>query len=285
MSIVPVVAQTYNVKDTDISVTVDEGKWCVFTRDTVRGNSQIKSLGVTEDYFYNSMINTNTYLDMFYLKENSNDTIEFRVVKENITEVNNYKNLTKKELRNIGEQLADRMDATDWEVYYNECSYIYMEYEMNGTRYIEYYTVVNQEIYRLISSKGNKFTAAEEEMLKEIVDNAQYTINPVYANESWGITKFWKEYGIQIIVGVILIILIVAGITLYKKRKVIKDFITGKKTPNDEVKKELKETRYVETSSKKPSAKTTTSASKPKKPADPSMVTINRQKRSARKGR
>lgn len=285
MSVVPVMAQTYDVKDTDISITVDSEEWCVFTRESVRGNSELKSLGITEEYFYNSLINTNAYLDMFYLKENSKDTIEFKVVKENTTDINNYKNLTKKELRNIGDKLADKMDALDWEVYYNECSYIYLEYDVNNLHYLEYYTVVNQEIYRLIASKSNNFTTAEQEMIRGIVDNAQYTINPVYANESWGITKFWAEYGIQIIVAVILIIVIVAAVTVYKKRRAIKDFLTGKKNPNEEVKKELKSTRYVETAPKQSATKSKKSATKPKQSADPSMVTINRQKRSARKGR
>lgn len=278
VSVMPVMAQSYTVKDTDISITVDSDEWRVFTRDNVRGNSEIKSLGVTEDYFYNTMINTNTYLDMYYIKENSRDTIEFKVVKTNTTDINNYKNLTKKELRKIGENLADKVDADNWDVYYNECSYIYLEYDISNVHYLEYYTVVNQEIYRLVSSKSNGFTTAEQEMIKEIVDNAQYTINPVYANESWGITKFWAEYGIQVIVAIILIIIFVAAVTVYKKRKVIKDFLTGKKNPNKEMKKELKETRYVETTPKKV-------ADKPKKPADPTMVTINRNKRSARKGR
>lgn len=270
-------AKSYDVDDTDVIITVDEDEWYVFTRDNVSGNSELKNMGISAEYFYNSMINTNTYLDMFKIEENNRETIEFKIIKENTTEINNYKNLSAKKLKKIGEQLANNRDADSWKVYSNDCSYIYMEYATADHNVVEYYTIVNQEIYRLIASKANKFSDIEMELIKEIVDNAQYTINPVYANENWGIQKYWSEYGVQTIVGIILVALVVAGVIVYKKRTSIKAFFTGKSSPNDKMKKELKETRYVETAPK------TQAPKKPKKPSDASMVTIDRHKRNSRK--
>lgn len=267
-----VYADDYNVKDTDIYITIDTDEWYVFTRDNVLNNSEIKSVGVTAQYLHDSMISTDTYLHMYRIEENSRENIEFKIIKQNNTDINNFKNLSEKKLKKTGEILASDISANNWKLYSNDCQYIYFEYETTEHNVIEYYTVVNQEIYKLIALKSNNFSDIEKTMIQDIVDNVQYKINPMYANESNGISKYWSEYGIQTMVIIIIVILIAVAVLIVKKRKAIKNFIVGKRNPNEEMKNELKKTRYVEITPKK-------------KTADSSMVTIDRQKRKTRKKR
>ena len=268
---VDVSAQSVNVDDTDVTIEVDSKEWRVFTRNNVTGNSELKSMGISSQYFYDAMINTNVYLDMFRIKENSRETIEFKIYKEKNSDVNNYTNLSDRKLRKKGEAISDKRDANSWKVYSNENDYIYMEYSDMENNYVEYYTVVNQETYRLVASKPNKFSESEKEMIKEIVDGAEYKINPIHANEKGGIRKYWENYGIQTVVVIILVGLSVGAVVLYKKRKDIKNILKGNKASKEEP------------SPKAKSAPKPASAPKPKKPADSSMVTIDRSKRKPRK--
>jgi hypothetical protein len=140
-----------------------------------------------------------------------------------------------------------------------------------GNNYIEYYTIVNQDTYRLVASKANKFSDTEKELIKGIVDGAEYKLNPIYENEKWGIQKFWDEYGIQTVVVINFIGIVIGAVVLYKKRKNIKGMIKGKK-----------ETKAAP-APKSVSAPKSAPVPKPKKPADSSMVTIDRSKRKPRK--
>lgn len=290
MTVTTVEAKSYKPDDTDIVIEADDTTWKVFTRSNVRGNSEVKSLGVTDEYLYNSMIHTNSYLDMFYVKSNEKDIIEFKVIKEAASGINNYNNLSKKEINDIGSNRAASTDASNWSVYSNDYTYIRLEYTTYSQNYIEYYTVVNQDVYRLVCHKTNKFTDTEIEMIKEIVDSAQYSINPMYADEKIGIAKFWQNNYVQIIVGIICIGVIIAGIILYKKRKIIKAHLTGKsKTKSDE----SRNIQPTTTAKKQPGTTVkkqpaTTVRNQPattqrKKPVDSSMVTIDRSKRKPRK--
>ena len=274
-------AQNYNVEDTDITITVDSKEWSVFTRKNVLGNSELKSMGVSAQYFYDAMINTNVYLDMFRIKENTRETIEFKIYKENNTDINNYKNLSDRKLRKIGESLSDKRDADSWKLYSNDTNYIYMEYSDVEYNYVEYYTIVNQEIYRLVVSKANKFSDDEKELINEIVDGAEYTINPMYANEKWGIRKYWDEYGIQMVVVIICIGIIIGVVVLYKKRRTIKNMVKGVKP--QEPKPAASKPAAPKPQVPQPPKPQVPQPPKPKKPTDSSMVTIDRNKRKSRK--
>jgi hypothetical protein len=265
---VNVSAQSYSVDDTDVSITVDSKEWKVFTRKNVSGNSELKSMGISPQYFYDAMINTNVYLEMFRVKENSRETIEFKIYKENNTDINNYKNLSERKLRKIGEGLSAKRSADSWKLYSSENPYIYMEYSDIEYNYVEYYTVVNQEVYRLVASKANKFSDAEKESIRGIVDSAEYKINSLYANES-GFQKFWAEYAIQTVVVIILIGVVIGAVVLFKKRKTIKKVIKSTKPPKP--------------SAPKAPQPRVPQPPKPKKPADATMVTIDRTKRKSRK--
>lgn len=270
---VNVSAQSYSVDDTDVSITVDSKEWKVFTRKNVSGNSELKSMGISPQYFYDAMINTNVYLEMFRVKENSRETIEFKIYKENNTDINNYKNLSERKLRKIGEGLANKRSADTWKIYSNETPYIYMEYSDLDYNYMEYYTVVNQEVYRLVASKANKFSDAEKESIRGIVDSAEYKINSLYADES-GFQKFWAEYAIQTVVVIILIGMVIGAVVLFKKRKTIKKVIKSTKPPKPSTPKP---------SAPKAPQPRVPQTPKPKKPADATMVTIDRTKRKSRK--
>ena len=45
-----VYAKTYTMSNTDISISVDDSSWYVFTRDNIKNNSELKELGITSDY-------------------------------------------------------------------------------------------------------------------------------------------------------------------------------------------------------------------------------------------
>ena len=285
---VNVSAQSVNVDDTDITITIESNEWSVFTRKNVVGNSELKIMGISTQYFYDSMINTNVYLEMFRVKENSRETIEIKVYKENGNKINNYTNLSDRKLRKNGELISDKRDANSWKVYSNNNDYIYMEYNDMEYNYVEYYTVVNQEVYRFVASKANKFSDIEKDMIKEIVDGAEYRINPLYAKEHNGIQRYWSKYGIQTIVVIIIACITIGIVIICKKRKTIKKMIKGVKAPQGEKTSKSKSTPKPNSSVSKTISAPKTEVKKPqqpkpKKPADSSMVTIDRNKRNARK--
>ena len=56
-------AKSYTLKDTDISISVDDSIWYVFTRENILNNPELAELGISYDYIYEfvTVVNKDNY--------------------------------------------------------------------------------------------------------------------------------------------------------------------------------------------------------------------------------
>ncbi len=56
-------ATTFDLKDTDMSITINEDIWYVFTPDNILNNPELDELGISYEYMVNVFSDNRAYLD------------------------------------------------------------------------------------------------------------------------------------------------------------------------------------------------------------------------------
>ena len=170
------IAKDYSVKD--LSISVDDTAWDVFTRDNIKDNSRLEELGITYDYVNNFMNNNDVYLDacQFDMDDPSN-TLELFVIVKKIHTNKNLHAYSDKQIKEVGEAFKKKINADNYDIY-KVGKYIYVHSKTfdASTSYNldEYYTVINGYGYTIMAQKANNFTNEESALVKSIVDTTKY---------------------------------------------------------------------------------------------------------------
>jgi len=177
---VPVMARTYTVSGTDISVEIDDSQWYVFTRDNIRNNAELDELGLTYEYMNTTMRSNNIYLDAVLFFDES-DYVELFVVKEKTDSSEQIANLSKQPNSRV-EKLAKEAQAEGnldfCEVYKNDYTFLEIANSDIGLYLCSYVTVINQEMYTLKFQSTVPYTTENVEYLRQIVDSVSFDVDP-----------------------------------------------------------------------------------------------------------
>lgn len=181
-----VFAQTYSLKD--LSISIDDSTWYVFTRDNIEENSELDELGISYDYLNNFMNTNDIYLDACQFDKNDEtNTMELFVVAKKINNVNNLHTYSNSEINELGETLKDKVGANSFNIYsVDKYKYVHVKYYDSSTSYNidEYYTVINGYGYTILAQKTNPFSNFEECEIKNIVDSTNFKYNSNYERKS-----------------------------------------------------------------------------------------------------
>ena len=83
---VSVSAETYDLSDTDMSISLDDTVWYVFTRDNIENNAELGELGISYDAIHDILYNSDIYMDAIVYYEDGT-YLEFFVRKRRWTPV------------------------------------------------------------------------------------------------------------------------------------------------------------------------------------------------------
>lgn len=174
-------AETYNLGDTDMSISIDDTMWYVFTRDNIENNPELDELGLSYDTMHDILYSNKAYVDAILYYEDG-DYIELFVRKaaSDISAVNlsDYDDETVLE---VAEELADDQGAEEYSVYKNSYKFAKLEYidTLYDSDYhiCEFLTVVNKEIYTLTFQASFPYTEWEYEEIENIVDSIIFDID------------------------------------------------------------------------------------------------------------
>jgi len=172
-------AKTYSLSDTDMSISVDDTSWYVFTRDNIKNNPELEELGVTYETMYDILHDNEAYMDAILYYEDG-DYIEFFVRKRPLdTGIVNLSNYEDSEVLELAKELAKKQGAEEYSVYENQYKFAKLEYfDSNYGYYIcEYVTCVNKDNYTLTFQSTSPFTEWEYDEMKKIVDSAQFDVD------------------------------------------------------------------------------------------------------------
>jgi hypothetical protein len=172
-------AETYNLGGTDMSISVDDTVWYVFTRDNIKNNSELEELGITYEAMYEILHNNEAYMDAILYYENGEYTELFvrkRALDTGIANLSNYKD---SEVLELAKELAKKQGASTYSVYENQYKFAKMEYiDSNYGYYIcEYVTCVNKDNYTFTFQSTSQFTDEEYAEIENIVDSIKFDVD------------------------------------------------------------------------------------------------------------
>lgn len=213
-------AETYHLDDTDISISVDNTSWYVFTRDNLKNNLELEELGISYDTMYSILQDNQAYMDAILCYEDG-EFVELFIRKKAVDSgVANLSNYSNEEVLELAKELAKRQNAKKYSVYENRYKFAKLEYIDSTLDYniCEFVTVVNKESYTLTFQSISKFSDSQYEEMMNIVDSVGFDVDASLKEKK--ATSFWdnvitKTIGAAIIGGLIGAVIILAN----KKKK------------------------------------------------------------------
>ena len=170
-------AETYNLGGTDMSISVDDTTWYVFTRDNIKNNSELEELGITYDAMRDILHKNEAYMDAILYYENGEYTELFvrkRALDTGIANLSNYKD---SEVLELAKELAKKQGANTYSVYENQYKFARLEYTDSGYYLCEFYTVVNKDNYTFTFQSTSQFTDEEYAEIENIVDSVKFDVD------------------------------------------------------------------------------------------------------------
>ena len=174
-----VYAETYCLGGTDMSISVDDTTWYVFTRDNIKNNSELEALGISYEYMYDSLHHNEAYMDALLLYADG-EFVELFVRKRALDAgVANLSNYANSEVLELAKELAEKQGAGTYSVYENQYKFAKLEYiDANCGYYIcEYITVVNKDNYTLTFQATSPFADDEYVEIARIVDSIAFDVD------------------------------------------------------------------------------------------------------------
>lgn len=229
-----VFAEEYTIKD--LTTSVDNSSWYVFTRDNLKDNPQLDEIGITYDYVNDFMNANDVYLDAcrFDMDEPAN-TLEMFVVAKEVTVNRNLHVYSEKQIKKLGEAFKEKINADNYDIYTSgKYKYIHSKYYDQNTSFNvdEYYTVINGYGYTIMAQKANDFTAAELAEVKQVVDSTTYKYIASYEKKA-----SYNNILIDAIIGAIAggMVGLVKAIQNKKKKKAAPVEITPNDNDNNQI--------------------------------------------------
>ncbi len=177
-------AQTYEVEGTDMTITIDDSIWYVFTRDNLAGNPELDELGLDYDEFYRDMMDYNIYMDAMLFFEDG-DYLDLMVV---VGEENDYVNLSNYDdsvvLDSGAATFEGYAEKEDLAIFENDYKYIVAEYFDGDAYLIQYLTVVNGYAYSFRFLSDAPLTEEKREMAAEIMEDVRFDVDTTMKEKS-----------------------------------------------------------------------------------------------------
>lgn len=212
-------AQTYNLGDTDMSISVDDSMWYVFIRDNIMNNSELEELGISYEAMYDILHNNEAYMDAILYYEDG-EYVELFVRKRSldsgIANLSNYKN---SEVLALAKELAKKQGAETYSVYENQYKFAKLEYiDSNYGYYIcEFVTCVNKDNYTITFQSTSQFTDEEYAEIENIINSVKFEVDT--SIEEKKTTSIAESVLIATIGGAVIGVVVGAIIAVTNKKK------------------------------------------------------------------
>lgn len=176
-------AETYKPADTDITVTIDDTLWYVFTRDNIENNPELEEVGGSVEQMRKIFDINDAYIDAFVIGDDG-DFLELIVVKKEAgSGVANLSNYSDELVADLAKEISGMQSIDDYSVYRNN-GYKFVRLETVSTasdnityNLCEYFTIVNRYVYSLKFQSVSKFNDEKYAMVKKIVDSVEFDVD------------------------------------------------------------------------------------------------------------
>ena len=207
--------------DDNMTMNIDDSLWYVFTRNNIKDNKELESLGMTYEYMENFFNTNSAYLDAILLYKDTGEVIELCVRKVESDGPVNSNNYSDEEYLESLKEFLSGNKYTKLEIYQKDnYKYGYSEYVDKNVNIMEYYIIINKNKYTITVQKQGDFDSDNKARIKDIIDNTSYYVNSDIKEPTKGIdgSEILKKALIGAVIGGA-IGGIVVGITAVVKKK------------------------------------------------------------------
>ena len=210
-----------------MSISIDDTSWYVFTRDNIKNNSELSSLGISYDEMYKILYDNKAYMDAFIIYEDG-DFIEFFIRKNAVASSGpaNLSNYSDDFVLDVAKGLAENQGTNNYSVYKTQYKFGKLEYFDNNSSYYiyEFYTIINKEAYTFTFQSTSALTTAERKEIEQIINSIKFTIDSTIKEPET--SSIWDGIIVKAMSGAILGGAIGLGSFLFRKKKKAKNKCT-----------------------------------------------------------
>lgn len=212
-------AQAYSLAGTDVSLTVDDSVWYVFTRDNLVDNPELAELGITAETINGILLENNAYMDAIVFDENGNYTEMFVTKAPLDTELVNLSNYSRDEAMQFAQGAAEDKGDCQYDVYETAYKFARLEYldEALATYVVQYVTVVNKDAYNFLFQSKIPFVEWDYQEMDKIMKSVIFAVDPLL-KEPASLTGEASE-GVSSYVGSAAAVAIVGGVGALIRKK------------------------------------------------------------------
>lgn len=178
-----VFAKTYEVKNTNTKMTIDDKNWDVFTLDDTNDNEFLKKyhipIEIAKKYAYKNNI---------FLQAEKTDFNDFLFV------ASLYPNEINEKLIDydlFGSSIIEIFGIDNYEIYENNYKFIKIDfYDSENNNYkIQYHTIIDDKQYVFSAQRSIKFSLDEKLEIKRIIDSIKFSDDIIDNNDISGEIK------------------------------------------------------------------------------------------------
>ena len=172
-------AQSYKLSGTDMSVSIEEPRWYVFTRDNIKNNLELNEIGLSYEDMYGILYDNEGYMDAILFYEDGGFTELLIRKSPEQADIANLSDCEDNFVSKLAKEFGKEQGTETYEVYENQYKYVALQYfdESIEVFICEFITVVNKDIYTFTFQSSGMFTDWEYEEFIRIIDSVQFDVD------------------------------------------------------------------------------------------------------------
>ncbi|MBQ2661919.1 MAG: hypothetical protein IJF80_04605 [Clostridia bacterium] len=194
-------AKTYTLADTDISLSIDETSWYVFTRENIKDNKELAEFEITYEYMNELFLQNKVYMDAVLCFEDGN-YIELFVRKNPVDSgMVNLSNYEYDDVSEIAKAFAEQLGSEKYSVYENNYKFARLDYFDSTLNFhlCEFITVVNKESYTFTFQATSQFTDWDYKEIESIVNSIHFDVDTSLKEKKTD--SFWGNVLTKTVIG------------------------------------------------------------------------------------
>jgi len=181
-------AESYSLKETDITLSIDDTAWYVFTRENLENNPALDELQISYESLKNTFYGNHIYMDAVLIYDTGEFVELFVRKKSDDAEVVNLSNYDDEEVLNLASELAKQSGSENYSIHKTDYKFAKAEYiDANyGYHICEFVTFVNKSGYTLTFQSSHPFSEDEYAEISKIVDSVKFNIDESLSEPTGG---------------------------------------------------------------------------------------------------
>ena len=168
-----VFAKEYKL-DENVTITMDDTEWYVFTRDNINGNPELEELGISYEYLNKFFEDNKVYMDAVLYFEGFEDYIEVFVRKNPSTGTDNLSDKDDSYVLQLAESMASMQEAEIYKVFKTDYKYGRLQYMDLGLYLDEFFTIYDGYAYTMTFQSTREYTSQDTARIEQIMKSIKF---------------------------------------------------------------------------------------------------------------